>query len=210
MGLKGPDVILTAPAAELEPGGLYAPNREGAAAASRRRRRRVIEDELGGVADYHKYLVRTALIRSDKWHRGEGPVIQTSRDVADLAQHLAHADQEHMVVFATNAANELQAIHEVAVGGTSNITLELQHLVKIVMLTSAKFAFMVHNHPSGYYGPSYEDWGVTVAAYAGMQCVGATLVDHIIVAARGYYSFRDHENDWAHIERGEIPARVRR
>lgn len=195
MGLKGPDVILTAPASELEPGGLYAPNRDGVAAAAKRRRRRVIEDELAGTADYHRYLVRTAIIRSDKWHRGETTVIASSKDVADMARHLANADQEHMVVFATNAKNELQAIHEAAVGGTSSITLELQHLVKIVMLTSSRYAFMVHNHPSGIPQPS----------------PGAILVDHVIIAARGYYSFRDTDNeaDWRHIERGEIPPHAR-
>lgn len=211
MGLKGPDVILIAPASELEPGGLYAPNREGVAAAAKRRRRRVIEDELAGTADYHRYLVRTAIIRSDKWHRGETTVIASSKDVADMARHLANADQEHMVVFATNAKNELQAIHEAAVGGTSSITLELQHLVKIVMLTSSRYAFMVHNHPSGIPQPSPEDWRTTVAAYAGLGCVGAILVDHVIIAARGYYSFRDTDNeaDWRHIERGEIPPHAR-
>jgi DNA repair protein RadC len=51
---------------------------------------------------------------------------------------------------------------------------------------------MVHNHPSGDPAPSEEDQRVTEQIKAAGAILGIRLLDHIIVAKRGYFSFQEH------------------
>jgi len=55
---------------------------------------------------------------------------------------------------------------------------------------------LVHNHPSGEPAPSREDREVTRRLVRAGEVVGVRVVDHVVVAERGYYSFR---------EAGELP-----
>jgi DNA repair protein RadC len=46
-----------------------------------------------------------------------------------------------------------------------------------------------HNHPSGDPAPSPEDADLTERLRTAAELVGVVARDHVIVAARGYYSF---------------------
>jgi DNA repair protein RadC len=54
---------------------------------------------------------------------------------------------------------------------------------------------MAHNHPSGCADPSTAERRVTGVMREATELVGLTLLDHLIVADTGYYSFREAE-DW--------------
>jgi DNA repair protein RadC len=51
---------------------------------------------------------------------------------------------------------------------------------------------LAHNHPSGDPAPSAEDRQVTQQLAAAAKTLGMKLLDHIIFARRGYYSFQEH------------------
>jgi DNA repair protein RadC len=51
---------------------------------------------------------------------------------------------------------------------------------------------IAHNHPSGDPTPSEEDKRVTQQIAQAAATLGMKLLDHIIVAKRGYYSFQEH------------------
>ena len=48
---------------------------------------------------------------------------------------------------------------------------------------------LVHNHPSGDPTPSAQDREVTQRLEQAGEIVGIRIVDHVVVAERGYYSF---------------------
>jgi DNA repair protein RadC len=52
---------------------------------------------------------------------------------------------------------------------------------------------LAHNHPSQDPSPSRADRQVTVALRDACGIVGITLLDHIIVTDRDYWSFRESE-----------------
>jgi DNA repair protein RadC len=56
---------------------------------------------------------------------------------------------------------------------------------------SAAGLIVAHNHPSGSVDPSRADRQVTVALREACTMVGIPLLDHIIVADSGYFSFRE-------------------
>ena len=56
---------------------------------------------------------------------------------------------------------------------------------------SAAGLICIHNHPSGDPGPSSEDREVTRRLARAGEILGVRILDHVIVAERGYYSFSE-------------------
>jgi DNA repair protein RadC len=59
--------------------------------------------------------------------------------------------------------------------------------------SAAAAILLVHNHPSGDPSPSAEDHAVTRRLQAAGELLGIRVVDHVIVAEGGYYSFRESD-----------------
>lgn len=158
--------------------------------ARKKAKRSFEEPTLDLYGGFDGFLVRTALIRANDYDASKAPLIQSPEDVIKLVEHLAFADQEHLVVIATNSESRLMAIHEAAVGGLGAAQFEIRQLIKVGYLTSAKALFMVHNHPSGSSTPSADDLRATKAVVEALKCVGLSLLDHIIIARDGATSLR--------------------
>jgi DNA repair protein RadC len=143
---------------------------------------------------YEGLLVRTVLLRSTSFDpKGKLPSISCADDVFNLVRHLGWHDQEHIVVLALNARNDVTAIYEAAIGGRASAGLEVQSVLKVLVLTASAACVLVHNHPSGDEGPSKEDIQMTKALADVLKCSGFTLVDHIIVSHGRFFSFLEHD-----------------
>lgn len=59
----------------------------------------------------------------------------------------------------------------------------------------AASVILVHNHPSGDSSPSPEDREVTRRLRSAGEIVGIPVLDHIIIGASSWYSFRE-DGDW--------------
>jgi len=135
-----------------------------------------------------KFLVRTALVRSEDYKAGKAPKLVRPEHIAKLCKHLALMDQEYIVTIAVNAQQNLLAIHEAAIGGRYEAQITVNGVIKVAILSGAAAMFMVHNHPSGDPHPSDQDKQLTIRATQAADCVGVTFLDHIIVADDGFYS----------------------
>jgi DNA repair protein RadC len=54
---------------------------------------------------------------------------------------------------------------------------------------NAAALIIAHNHPSGQTEPSAEDREITVTMKDAGRILGIEVLDHIVVAKAGYYSF---------------------
>ena len=95
------------------------------------------------------------------------------------------------MVLSMNANMKLLAIHESAIGGSSSAQVELQHAIKSPLLVSARAAIIVHNHPSGSTEFSSPDIALTKKVKAGFDCIGVSLLDHVVIARGGWASYMD-------------------
>ena len=59
----------------------------------------------------------------------------------------------------------------------------------------AASVILVHNHPSGDPSPSPEDREVTRRLRSAGEIVGIPVLDHVIIGASSFFSFREH-GDW--------------
>ena len=138
-------------------------------------------------------LVRTALIRAREWKEGlrSPPALASSRDVAKLCQHLAYSAKEVATILALDVRKRVVAIHETGVGGSSGAPVDIPSVLQAVILTNATAFILVHNHPSGDPSPSEDDIALTRSLAKAAACIGATLVDSVVVAIGGTYSMLD-------------------
>ena len=80
----------------------------------------------------------------------------------------------------------------------------------------AAFVVVFHNHPSGEASPSEEDAALTLHLTDAAELLGIGLLDHLILTATGYFSFKERSEDdhrsvpasAARSRRLPVPARV--
>jgi len=57
---------------------------------------------------------------------------------------------------------------------------------------NASALFLIHNHPSGILRPSDDDLKITERICRAGEIMGINIIDHVIIAEAGYYSFSQH------------------
>ena len=120
------------------------------------------------------------------------PIITSSKDAYDLMRStiddMAH---EEMWVILLNKGNKLIRRQKMSSGGTTATIADVKMILKAVVETHAQSIILVHNHPSGSLSPSRADIEITNKIKEAVKYFDITLMDHIIVADIGYYSFID-------------------
>lgn len=87
--------------------------------------------------------------------------------------------------------NRLIAEEELFKGGTSIVAVDGKYMFKQAINHCASSIVVSHNHPSGRSTPSRSDDELTEHLLGLAQIVGITLLDHIVVARKGWYSYAD-------------------
>lgn len=135
---------------------------------------------------------RVQLVRDGVAPAFPADTIRSSVDVARAFQTLVTRDREEFWVAATDQRHCVVGTHQVSVGTLSSSLVHPREVTKFLVLTSAAAAVFVHNHPSGDPTPSPEDEAITQRLVHVCSLLGIRVLDHVIVAQRGHYSFSDH------------------
>jgi DNA repair protein RadC len=118
--------------------------------------------------------------------------IRCSRDVdAALGPRLRGADREHFVAVALDAKHRPLRILDVAVGGLTACAVTPADAFRPLLREAAAGVIFAHNHPSGEPSPSDEDVAITRRLRRAGRLLGVPVLDHVIVARDGYFSFLD-------------------
>jgi DNA repair protein RadC len=67
-----------------------------------------------------------------------------------------------------------------------------REVFKFALNENASAVFLIHNHPSGIMKPSEDDLKVTKRLQSAGELMGIRVIDHIIIAENGFYSFSQH------------------
>lgn len=99
--------------------------------------------------------------------------------------------QERFVVLYLNRANKILGYYNHAIGGITGVTTDVR-LIYATALSSASSGIIIsHNHPSGSLQPSQSDIDLTRKIKDAGRFLDITLLDHLILTKKGYYSFAD-------------------
>jgi len=102
--------------------------------------------------------------------------------------------QEHFVVLLLDAKNRVIHEHVVSKGTLTGSHAHPREVFQQAVRRSAAAMILLHNHPSGDPTPSPEDRAVTARLRQAGEILGIRVLDHIILGAEQYYSFRDRED----------------
>ncbi|MDJ0868530.1 MAG: DNA repair protein RadC [Myxococcota bacterium] len=117
--------------------------------------------------------------------RGPGDVFR------HLHPRLRDARHERFLVLLLDGRHRL--VREVVIS-QGTLTASLVHpreVFRPALQEAAAAVVLVHNHPSGDPTPSREDREVTERLVRAGELLGVPVLDHIVVAERGYASLRD-------------------
>lgn len=108
--------------------------------------------------------------------------------------HTALADEkrEQVRVLFMDKRNHLIADEMQQQGTVDRSSLYPREVLKRALELSATAIVVVHNHPSGDLTPSEDDVTMTSAVADVLSPVGIVLHDHLIISAKGYYSFKSN------------------
>jgi DNA repair protein RadC len=122
--------------------------------------------------------------------RPEGVRMSEPRDVLPLVAHLLDRQQEHVVVISLSGAHEVIRVRTVSMGLLTSCPVHPREVFVGPLADRAYAVILAHNHPSGDPTPSDEDRSITEQIRKAGQILGIKLLDHIIFARRGYFSFQ--------------------
>ncbi len=120
------------------------------------------------------------------------PQIRSSRDgyklLAPLLMDLPH---EEFWVLLLNRANRVIGREQISIGGTSGTVVDAKVIFRKALEGQASALILVHNHPSGNLRPSQADIDITKKLRIGGKSLDISILDHLIISDRGYFSFAD-------------------
>lgn len=121
-----------------------------------------------------------------------GVRITSSEDVyRAFGPLLAPVPHEELWAVALDARQRVMARVQLARGGVSACPVGVADVFRPLVRAGASAVVIVHNHPSGVPDPSPEDLAFTERVAQAGELLGIFLLDHVIVAAEGYFSCLD-------------------
>ncbi len=123
-----------------------------------------------------------------------GDPIRTADDVdARLRGRLVVLPQEELHVLGLDTHGRVQLHFVAGVGTVNQVFVSPRDVFRPLVRESAHAAIVVHNHPSGFCQPSESDRLLTAQLVEAGASLGIPLVDHIVLAREGRYSFAENQ-----------------
>ena len=121
-----------------------------------------------------------------------GEPIRAPTDVyRHLHPRLRHVRQERFLVLLLDGRHRLMRIETVSQGTLTASLVHPREVFRPALQEAAAALILVHDHPSGDPAPSPEDREVTQRLARAGEILGIRVLDHVIVAERGYRSLRE-------------------
>lgn len=88
-------------------------------------------------------------------------------------------------------ANQILSYYRISEGGLAGTVADVKLIFQTALSCNAASVIVAHNHPSGNLKPSTADEQLTQKIRQAGQVLELPLIDHLIIASEGCYSFAD-------------------
>jgi DNA repair protein RadC len=148
--------------------------------------------EVPGVGPARACQIRAAVelgARAVAAAADPGLPLRSAAQVRELLRDLVHVEQEELHVLALDARHRLVGRFVAARGQANVVLVSPRDVFRRLLREGASGAIFAHNHPSGDPAPSEDDVRLTERLRAGGELLGVPLIDHVILASEGCFSF---------------------
>ncbi len=117
-----------------------------------------------------------------------------SKDAANYARKFYFDDIlifESSFIMLLNRVNQVIGWAKISQGGIDSTVLDIRLIAKYALESFATGVILIHNHPSGKALPGEVDIKVTRHIRDGLKTLDISLLDHIILTEKEFYSFSD-------------------
>ncbi|MFO3715969.1 RadC family protein [Anaerococcus cruorum] len=117
--------------------------------------------------------------------------ISSSEDIYNyLKNELADKKNEYFYAILLDTKNVIISKEVISIGTLDASLVHPREAFKPAVKKSAKSIIFVHNHPSGDFSPSNDDFKTTQRLVEAGDILDIKVLDHIIIGKDGYYSFK--------------------
>lgn len=118
--------------------------------------------------------------------------VVSSKQIYELMEaDLADLKHEEFWIILLKRNSELIKKVRISSGGVAGTVADTKIIFNHALSELASSVILVHNHPSGTLKPSEQDTNLTRRIVKAGRLLDISMVDHLIFADDGYYSFRD-------------------
>ena len=117
--------------------------------------------------------------------------ITSAQDVYDELKAFSTKQQEYFLVITLDGASHIINTRTVFIGTLNQSLVHPREVFANAIADRAAGIIIAHNHPSGTLSASRADIGITQRLEEVAKLVGIELLDHVILAKDGFYSFAD-------------------
>ena len=121
----------------------------------------------------------------------QGKLLHDSRDAYNYFSDMTDLPLEECRVLLLRQNHSIIGSALVSKGGIAGAVVDVREVLRHAILARATTIVLCHNHPSGNLQPSREDDQLTRRVNEACRAADIRLLDHIIVANTGYYSYSE-------------------
>ena len=152
--------------------------------------------ETEGVGPGKAVTIAAAFELGRRWFSKEGAGKRVKLSNPDVVFRMMYPlmrnlETEECWVIYLNNSNYCLGKERISIGGIDSTVLDSKVLVRKTLEKKAVGVILVHNHPSGNAMPSAADISRTRAISNALKACELSLVDHVVIGSRNYYSFSD-------------------
>ena len=118
-------------------------------------------------------------------------LILSPREVWEQLKYIRESKKEHFVVFFLDTQNQEIKREVISVGTLNSSLIHPREVFEPAIKNLSSHIIIAHNHPSGSLEPSGEDIVVTKRLSDAGRLLGIEILDHVVVTAKGYGSFKE-------------------
>ncbi len=117
--------------------------------------------------------------------------ITSAKDVYDELYAFCKKKQEHFLMITLDGASHIIETRTIFIGTLNQSMVHPREVFANAISDRAAGIIIAHNHPSGTLKASRADIQITQRLKEVAKLVGIELLDHVILASTGYYSFSE-------------------
>lgn len=143
-------------------------------------------------------LIKKVKLIMEKEKEFEIDIMKDTEDVFNFLTDKIKLDKEpEEVAYMLALDSKLNIISccDISRGDLNTSIVNPREVFKRALVSNAKSIIVAHNHPSGDSTPSLQDKVLTSELKKAGKILGISLIDHIIVGNKEYYSFYENNPD---------------